>query len=296
MVGAMGAVASTTKTTPDGEDWTTIAIVSVIIFILYLVLFTVRVATKDEPEEDNAETLMERWSHVTKGRWAIPKLGVRSEAIPAICSRVLSQNKDVPLLIPMEYLQRTPWVGWSADILGGTTGARLFKACLLPAARGRPRCLQVLGHGIHGEPDSLLVSISAGLEISNGDGKLFGKIARRGNGEVYMLEEATGKEPRWAIVPDLVEDPSGATMSMTWKPKGRLLATVAKGTRYLNVTNTHGVDAILALACALGLMTFEFAPGPSLSARLKDVRDQVRDQVEGTAASLLTRLHPQTNP
>lgn len=299
LVGAMGAIEASTAAAPDRDDWSAIGIVAVIIFCLYFVLFTVRAATKDEDEE-KTETLAERWAHVQKGRWAIPRLGVRSEALPAVCTKVLTQNRDVPLLMPLEYLKQTPRVGWSAEILGGTNGSRLFKVCLMPAVRGKPRCLEVLGHSPHGEEDTLLVSVTAGLEIFNGEGKSFGKLARRADGE-YMLEETLGRDPRWAISLDLAEDPSGSSMTMTLLPKGKLLATVSKGQRYLTITNTHGVDAVLVLACALGLVAFEFAPAASLSSRLRDVRDRVEgtaaslltrfENAEGTAASLLTRLH-----
>lgn len=249
---------------------------------------------------DPEETLAERYAHRLSNRWATPHFWVRAETYPAICGKLLGYNYDVPLLVPLGPLQATdifhPEINWSVEVLSSSKKL-MFMVRLSQAIHGEHRALMVTGPGAHGQPDQTFASIDETLAIRNGDGVAFGKLAKDPKclkGE-YVLEEvhASQSPNKWVLAASL--DPNlpgaaGLSLTVTWRPKGRILATVAcshhKNVEYLQVMNSPGVDMVLALTCALGVIIFDLAPRHDHASAI----ERLEETALGMAARLLERF------
>lgn len=276
-VGAAGAEAATVAA-PDSQDWGVIVLVFIVSVVMYAIVFAVQLSSpKNEEPEDEEQQLA--WLKKVPFKWAVPKPGVRAEALPALCSRFLTNHKDMPLLLPPESLKGMA-PGWAADVLGGPQKKRLLKAVMLLGSSGK-RTIKVFGHGPHEEPDQLLGSVNVALELQNGLGKAFGHLVKEG--EDYVLHESSGREARWAV--SVKPGEAGVVDTVvSWKPKSKLLATAHKDRQGLSVEAGTGVDALLVLLCALGLHAFE------LQRRLPGRFMEVKDRVEAEARHMKEEL------
>jgi len=106
------------------------------------------------------------------------------------------------------------------------------------------------------------------------------------SGSQFVLEETSGRPGQWAMAYNPLAD-DGSFMDVKWLPSNQVLATIEKKNGYLLVANSHGVDAILVLACVLGLVAFKPPMGDAWG---QSIREEYTEEYTSTAASLLERL------
>lgn len=203
-----------------------------------------------------------------------PAESLKNEALPAICSQLMSSMHQ-PYVVPLKPIQDSD--DWTLKIYSQHSKRVLLSASLLRAGTERKRsCVEVRNF----EKDQVLGTITSSLEILVPDGRTYGRlVAHRGE---YLLQEASGRDARLSMAED------EGTISAVWLPprgtatrmyqdlkdglhrlgkrpvhhshRGHLLATMTRpdgsnGHR-LELMTISGVDAMLILLCALGLVTF----------------------------------------
>ncbi|CAJ1375272.1 unnamed protein product [Effrenium voratum] len=207
-----------------------------------------------------------------------PAESIRSEAMPAICPKFLGASMDQPFLVSLKPLQDKG--DWTLQIRSQHSQRVRMTAALRRA--GHLANLRRSFVEVRSENDQLLGRITSRLEILMPDGRTFGCLVPFGG--AHLLQEESGREARWSVAEEQ------GTISTVWLPKmgssqrnlaelrdglhklggrsshnqkGALLATLARpegsnGHR-LELMSMNGVDSVLVLLCALGLVAFENA-------------------------------------
>mmetsp|Transcript_16593 Transcript_16593/g.35035 ORF Transcript_16593/g.35035 Transcript_16593/m.35035 type:complete len:486 (+) Transcript_16593:120-1577(+) len=197
----------------------------------------------------------DRWSRSRARLWPQSAPGVRETALPAICSKLLQQGKDYPLLVPVAPLKQQG--AWRVEVLAGHGKSPLLVASLVEH-RGRERRAVEISDLRDEKP---LASIDSALQLRGAGGLLLGKLEKHET--EFMLNESSGRPPRWAV-----GSGPGGCLIITWKEggagsKGRILATVSRGKKtnaeLLEVMYGPGVDGVLVLLCALGVIAFDLS-------------------------------------
>lgn len=189
-----------------------------------------------------------------------------ASVMPALCDKLLTPNGDMPLLVPLRPLQAT--AAWTVPVLAGLGRRPLLLASLSSPGEPSERRVSVAAHGAGG---ATLGSIDAQLQVFGADGSCFGRL--QGREDDYVLIETSGRPPKLTVrstaqggfeVMELAPfGPSAPLEPPKWgqwpaPEESRLVATVSlHGSECLGVMTTPGVDAVLMLICALGLVAFE---------------------------------------
>jgi len=191
--------------------------------------------------------------------------------LPAMCHKILASNSDVPFLVPAKAL-----------FMNRAGLVHSFNICC-------QRNLSIqLGKVIFvNELDSpeALVSIDMGLVIRGANGTEFGRLARLNETE-YTLQESNGRPSRMVFRINW----DHYSVEVIYKDTGALLATakINQHSMYEVMTAT-GVDAVLTLACILGLVTFIVSPHVEQSAIQEAMVEA--EQPEMTPAEKLLDAH-----
>jgi len=257
------------------------------------------------------------------GSWPKPPKAIAADMYPAISGKVLVQSNDIPLIVPLSPLMHlaSEAVDWTIDIVS-SRGTVPFSARLVTAKRGAPAMVQLLRQKSPNQPKVVIVSITDALTILDAKGHVFGRLVQQpfhgGNdlsvvamreagpstgtagsnaitlpvtncrsfhpdsGSQYVLEEASGKPARWKMAYNPPAD-TGSFMHVKWLPRDQVLATIEWNHGYLLIANNYGVDAVLVITCALGLLAFELSIGA-------DRGHSLREEPTSTAAILPERL------
>jgi len=205
---------------------------------------------------------------------------VKEDSMPIICSKFLANNRDLPLIVPLEPLKAGG--EWMVDVYSHFHGKAVLSVQLIHSGSKHQRStIEVSSRNT----SKLLASIDSLLNIYHPDGEKFGQLLRLE--DEYLLREENGREPRFSLAP--VHD---GALSVTWRPKGgiadghhrlerleRLLrqglhklggqaqkppviASVARSyvsnSDRLEFVSLSGVDDVLVLLCTMGIIAFEY--------------------------------------
>jgi len=206
---------------------------------------------------------------------------VKEDAMPAICTKFLADNRDLPLIVPLEPLKAGG--EWMVDVYGHFHGKAVLSVQLIHSGSEHQRStIEVSSRNT----SKVLASIDSLLNLYLPTGEKFGQLLRQEDG--YLLREENGREPRFSLAPA-----HDGALSVTWLPKGgtadghkhnklerfeRLLrqglqklggqaqkppviASVARSyvshMDRLEFVSLSGVDDVLVLVCTMGIIAFE---------------------------------------
>jgi len=263
----------------DGTDATVMFMVfgAVLLCFFGMLACFARMALKDLMKEDLKE-VEEAGAKAARTHAEVPFVqpaeGLKNEALPAICPQFMSSMHQ-PIVVPLNPIQAGK--EWTLKVYSQHSKRAILSASLLRAGSDRKRSFLEVRNN---EKNQLLGTITSNLEILIPDGRRYGRlVAHRGE---YLLQEDSGRDARWSMAED------DGILTAVWLPRrgtgqriyqdlkdgfhrlgkllvnhrqrGCLLATVARpdgsnGHR-LELMSVSGVDAVLVLLCALGLLTF----------------------------------------
>jgi len=191
-------------------------------------------------------------------QWPRQKSGPTANKTPllALCTKFLTANSDLPLLVPLDLLQEDENGTWLIRILNPKGVARLC-AVLRRAASGT-RSIEITEAADLREhdPGPFIASISEHLEIRDQHNGYFGRLQRQGHSPEYILDDFAGR-PMLAFTPA-----SNGDVVATLPNDREALATAARisSARRGEValfTPKPGVDVVLVLLCTLAVSVFE---------------------------------------
>lgn len=291
---AAAEVLAATGVRTDSADMSWLLVGMVVMGFCYTVT---GMCTQIESPSGSDESLAERYREVVAANLPRAAGGFLNNSLPAICGKMLGLTGDIPLLIPVGPLEVKNILEYRAafktEVLSRSRKP-LFTLTLAQDDVGRPSLMEIRSQG------DLLASVDSVGTLFGPENVAFGRLVRQPSGE-YVLEEAGSGRTRWLV--SLREggrkDLTNLALTVTWRPKGQLLATAIRGQKpdggdseYIKVTNTPGVDMVLVLATIFGVLAFDTIPRIAESNQTLDgVIRGVKDEVRGAASAAMERLH-----
>lgn len=239
----------------------------------------VRADTSPAPQEEEAER-----SH---------------DGIPAICPQLIMPTNYTRLAVPLDPLL-DPY--FEFDILG-LSGMPLLSAAAV--SRGGRRAIEISLHTVN----TLLAVVTPQLQLTRADGSLIGSLARHTAGPSlyyqtpqdgshhFVLRNGSGRsvllispgrapqEMNMLAAPEsTAENMSGVVLeaaAITRQPAGQLPA------EHYEVVASPNVDAVLVLACFLGLVAFALPPPSTTTVAVaRGLQSGYSIPAQGSAASI----------
>jgi len=279
----------------DNVDMSWLLVGMVILGICYTIT---GMCTHIEVRHPGEETLAEGYAQAVAAHWPRSTPGFMHNSLPAICGKMLGHTGDVPLLVPVGPLEVDNILEYRAafkvDVMSRSSRKPVFTVSLATDDVGRPFLLEVRSRG------DVVASLDATGTLFGPDNTAFGRMIKLDSGE-YYLEEANSLRDRWLV--SLREggrkNLRNVALSVTWRPKGQLLATAIRGPKpdgsdseFLQVTNSPGVDMVLVLITTLGVLAFDTIPRIAEGQRtIAGVIRGVESEVKGMAKKAMDSLH-----
>lgn len=245
----------------DGEDvFVLFSCFAMVIGLTFLFWIFASLEPKD-PMEIARQGLFRQAGHRQNMPWQWPGqrsglTAAKKTPLLALCTKFLTANSDLPLLVPLDLLREDENGSWLVRILNPKGVARLC-AVLRRAASGT-RLIEITEPADFREndPGTFIASISEHLEIRDQHNAYFGRLQRHGHSPQYILDDSTGRHM-------LVFGPNSNGDVVATLPHDReVLATAARVSSAQRgeialFTPNPGVDVVLVLLCSLAVSIFE---------------------------------------